>query len=80
MVSRRALERLHLNDPDGALAALFTALAPGQPDLPALAGELGRLGHRFTLVDLDVVEPGNLARQFLYGSASIGRKKGPRRP
>ena len=30
---------------------------------------------RVTLVDIDVVEVGNLARQFLYGSASIGRKK-----
>jgi molybdopterin/thiamine biosynthesis adenylyltransferase len=30
---------------------------------------------RVTLVDFDVVEPGNLARQFMYGTATLGRPK-----
>jgi molybdopterin-synthase adenylyltransferase len=163
VVSRRALVRLHLDDPNGALTALFKALIPGDRELPALVDDLAQQGYqlsldelvavidqldalellevaggddaldpssrarhhsnlrfydlfsdldrtsadfqrtaraahvlllgvgglgsgvlqsllglgvgRVTLVDLDVVEVGNLARQFLYGPASIGRKK-----
>src|SRR4051794_25055123 len=163
MVSRRALERLHLHDPSGALAALLHVLGSGTLDQAALVDELSRNGFRVTagqlttaidhldglglleraggddtlspsvlarhrsnlrfydlfsnlerssadvhraaagshvlllgvgglgsgvlqsllglgvgrvtLADLDVVETGNLARQFLYGAAAIGRKK-----
>jgi molybdopterin/thiamine biosynthesis adenylyltransferase len=163
VVSRRALERLHLDDAGGALTALLRLLVPGIHEIPELVAQLARQGHplshhdvaaaigrldelglleqaggddtldpvsrarhhsnlrfydlfsdlarpsagfhrtargahvlllgvgglgsgvlqsllglgvgRVTLVDLDVVEVGNLARQFLYGPASIGRQK-----
>ena len=163
VVSRRALERLHLNDPNGSLTVLLRALKPGTLDAAEIVDELDRHGYRFTrrevdtaigqlddlglleqadgddtldpssvarhrsnlrfydlfsdldrtsadfhrtarsshvlllgagglgsgvlqslvglgvgrvtLVDIDLVEVGNLARQFLYGTASIGRKK-----
>jgi molybdopterin/thiamine biosynthesis adenylyltransferase len=163
VVSRRALERMHLNDPDGGLTALLQAMRPGTLNMVGLADELTRQGHtytpeqvaqavdqlddlglleqadadqtidpasrerhrsnlrfydlftdlgrssadfhrtarrshvlllgvgglgsgvlqsllglgigRVTLIDVDVVEVGNLARQFLYGPSSLGRKK-----
>jgi hypothetical protein len=48
MVSRRALERLHLHDPSGALAALLRVLGSGTLDQAALVDELSRNGFRVT--------------------------------
>ena len=163
VVISRALERIHLDDADGGLAALLALLATGAHEPAVLAVELARQGFpvtveeltdvlaeldrlglleqadgdlaldprtrerhrsnlrfydlfanvgrtsadlqraamrshvlilgagglgsgvvqaltglgvaRLTLVDFDVVEPGNLARQFMYGMATIGTPK-----